>query len=285
MREAIVRTARGAGILPLLNPWAMLRNLWTHRELIVAFARREIQGRYRAAQLGLVWSILTPLILLVIYTFVFSVVFNARWGEQASESKGVFALTMFCGLLLFNLFSEVVNRAPGLIVNNVNYVKKVVFPLETFVPSVLLGGLFNLLVGLGVWLIGRALIVGWPPWTMVLLPAVLLPVCLTTAGLAWVLASLGVFIRDVGHAVGLLVQVLFFTTPIFYSLDRVPRPYRGVLEINPLTHAVEDARRVLMWGGLPEWRSWLLLTGASAGLALLGYAFFMKSKRAFADVI
>jgi lipopolysaccharide transport system permease protein len=267
-----------------LNPWDMLCSLWGRRELIWQLAKREIQGRYRATYLGLLWSILTPLLLLVIYTFVFAVVFRVRWGD-GPESRAEFALTMFCGMLLFTLFSDVVNRSPFMVVSNPNYVKKVVFPLEVFVVSGLIGALFNLLIGLGVWTAGMMLLMHAPPLTVLWLPVVLIPVCLTTAGVGWALASLGVFIRDIGQAVLLATQVLFFITPIFYSIERVPYPYRRILELNPLSHAVEDARRVMIRGLPPDWGMWAATLAGSAVVALLGYAVFMKSKRAFADVV
>jgi len=192
---------------------------------------------------------------------------------------------MFCGMLVFGLFSEVVNRAPLMIVSNPNYVKRVIFPLEVFVVSGLLSALFNLLIGLGAWLVGMLAVVGMPPRTIAWLPLVLLPVCLTTVGVSWVLASVGVFVRDVNQIVFLATQALFFMTPIFYSAERVPYPYRRILEINPLSHCVEDARRVMMYGLGPQWGWWAAALIGSAVLAVLGYAFFMKSKRAFADVI
>jgi lipopolysaccharide transport system permease protein len=291
--ERAVRTSTGRPLRAFLNPVAMVRELWGQRELIWQLAKRDIEGRYRAARLGLLWAILTPLCLLGIYTFVFAVVFQMRWSDDptAYESRGQFALMMFCGMLLYGLFSEVVTRAPQMIVANPNYVKKVVFPLEVFVVSGLMSALINMLIGYGVWLAGWLLIERCPPpWTIAWMPVVLLPVCLTTAGVSWVLASIGVFVRDVGHAVILATQVLFFATPIFYSLQRVPQPWRRVLEINPLTHAIEDMRGIMMWKGVgaapqPEWAWWLGMTAASAIIAVLGYAFFMKSKRAFADVI
>jgi len=284
--EQAIRSGSGLSIVRLLNPIAMVRNLWSYRELALQMAKRDIQGRYRAARLGLLWSVLNPLILLAIYTFVFTEVFRVRWTDTGMESRGMFALTMFCGMLLFNLFSEVVTRAPQMVVSNPNYVKKIVFPLEVFIISGLLSGLFNMLIGYVVWFIGWGLVVReWPQPSMMWFPVVLVPVCLTTAGVSWVLASLGVFVRDVGHIVVLAVQVLFFATPIFYPIDRVPQPFRRVLELNPLTHAIEDIRHVLMNGGSPHWHWWLASMGGSAVLALLGYAFFMKSKRAFADVI
>jgi lipopolysaccharide transport system permease protein len=140
-------------------------------------------------------------------------------------------------------------------------------------------------VGIGVWLAGMVLLMHAPPWTIVWLPLVLLPVCLLTAGLSWLLASLGVFIRDIGQFVILATQVLFFITPVFYSIQRVPYPYRRLLELNPLSHSVEDARRVMIRGLAPDWAWWVPTLIGSAVLAVLGYAFFMKSKRAFADVV
>jgi lipopolysaccharide transport system permease protein len=284
--EQAIRSGRGLSIFGLLNPVAMARNLWSYRELALQMAKRDIQGRYRAARLGLLWSVLNPLVLLAIYTFVFTEVFRVRWNDNSTESRGMFALTMFCGMLLFNLFSEVVTRAPQMVVANPNYVKKIVFPLEIFIVSGLLSGIFNMLIGYVVWFIGWGVVVReWPHVSVLWFPLVIVPVCLTSAGLSWLLASLGVFVRDVGQAVILAVQVLFFATPIFYPIERVPQRFRRVLELNPLTHAIEDVRQVLMHDGSPNWHWWLVSTGAAAVLAVLGYAFFMKSKRAFADVI
>lgn len=281
-----IRSGAGASILALLNPLAAIRNLWSHRELASQLAYREIVNRYRASWLGWAWSILTPLVLLAIYTFVFAVVFKARWGDNPDEGTAVFALTMFCGMLVFNLFAEVINRSPDLIVYNANYVKKVVFPLEVLVIAATLSALFTLLVGLAVWVIGWLVIMhSPPPLTGLWFPVVLLPVCLTTIGIAWVLASLGVFIRDLSHAVVLGTQVLFFATPIFYSLDRVPASFRSLMLLNPLTHAVINTRQVLMNGHAPNYTYLGVSFVLSGVFALLGYAFFMKSKRAFADVL
>ena len=269
-----------------LNPLKMVRGLWSHRGLILQLTHRDIVGRYRAAKLGLLWSVLTPLALLAIYTFVFSVVFKARWGEDPAEGHGEFALYLFCGMLVFMLFSEVVSRAPTMVVANASYVKKIVFPLETLIVSGLLTALFNMLIGYGVWLafwllVKRTL----PPPTAFFLPVVIFPVCLAAVGVSWLVASLGVFVRDVGHAVTLIVQALFFATPVFYKIERVPEAFQLVMRLNPLSHALEDARRVMIDGVPPAWSGWCTALGASACVAILGYAFFMKSKRAFADVL
>ncbi len=282
----VVHTATPNPLRSWLAPQAAIRNLWTHRELTLQLAYREVINRYRASWLGLAWTALTPLVLLAIYTFVFAVVFKTRWGDSPDESKAVFALTMFAGMLVFNLFAEVSNRAPRLILDQPNYVKRVVFPLEILIVATVLAAVFNFLVGAGVWVLGWVVIMQTaPPVTLLWLPVVLAPVCLITAGLAWALAAVGVFVRDISHAVVLATQVLFFATPIFYSLERIPAPYRGLMHINPLTHAVVNARRVMMAGQAPDPGYLAISLAFAAVLGLAGYAFFMRSKRTFADVI
>lgn len=265
----------------------MLAALWSQRDMIRQLAARDLAARYRSSHLGFVWALLTPLIQLAIYTFVFAVVLKARWNAAQPESRAEFALTMYCGLLLYNLFAETVSRAPTLIVGNANLVKKVVFPLETLPTATLLASLLNMLAGLAVWLAGWMIIKqSLPPVTLLLLPLVLLPLLVLSLGAGWVLSSLGVFLRDIAQGVQPVLQVLFFATPIFYPIDAVPiESGRMVLRLNPLTHIVEDARRVCMYGQSPEWAPWAATLGGSLLLAVAAYAFFMKSKRAFADVL
>lgn len=282
----VVRSSAAVPLAAYLNPLAMLANLSRHSYLTWQLARRELHARYRGTHLGLLWAVLTPLLMLAIYTFIFAIIFKTRWNAAAEETRGEFALTLFCGLLLYNVFAEVVNRSSGMIVSVPNYVKKLVFPVEIFVVAGLLSAVINMLLSLGVWLLGW-LLLKWtlPHATLVYVPLVVLPVALTALGIGWTLASLGVFVRDVGHAVGIAVQMLFFLTPIFYQLEAVPQPYRALVALNPLAHAVEDMRRVMMFGQPPMWLGWSLALAGSMLLALGGYAFFMKSKRAFADVL
>jgi lipopolysaccharide transport system permease protein len=282
---ATIITARPLGIVHLLNPLALARNLWRHRDLIRQFTRREIEGRYRGSFLGIFWSFINPLVLLLIYTFVFGVVFQARWPQARSDSLAEFAIVLFCGMVAFNVFGECATRAPGLIIGVPNYVKKVVFPLETLAVSALGAALFHGLVGLVILLVANLLVNGTLHWTLVLLPLVLLPLVLLSLGVSWLLASLGVFIRDIGQAIGLLVQVLFFLTPIFYAFESIPAPLQPLIRLNPLASVVENCRRVVLWGMLPSWPRlglWILATSA---VAVLGYAWFMKTKKGFADVI
>lgn len=266
------------------NPVKIAVNLWQHRELIKQFVKRDVIGRYRGSYLGIMWSFLNPLLMLTVYTFVFSVVFKARWGVE-SNSKTEFALILFCGITTFNLFAEIVNRAPGLIISNVNYVKKVVFPLE-ILPVVVLGSAFvHASISLFILIIGLAVLLGVLHWTIVFIPLVLLPLVLLSIGLGWLFASLGVFLRDIGHILGVAVQVLMFLSPIFYPVSAIPKELQHLYYINPLSYVVEDMRRIMVWGQLPNW-GWLTF-GTILGVlvALFGHAWFQKTRGGFADVL
>lgn len=262
----------------------MFASLWRNRELIKASAKREVLGRYRGSVMGILWSFFNPLFMLAVFTFVFSVIFQARWGG-GSGSKTEFALVLFAGLIVFNLFSECINRAPGLILSNANYVKKVVYPLEILPFVSLLSALFHALISLGVWLIAYLLFFGIPHLTVFYLPLVLVPFCLFLMGLSWALASLGVFLRDVSQFIGTLITVLMFMTPIFYPITALPEEFRQWLYYNPLTPVVEQARDVLYWGKPPNFFMLGVYTLVSAVVAWLGFAWFQKTRKGFADVL
>lgn len=278
-------TSRPISVWQFLNPIYFMRNFWQRRELILQFTRREIQSRYQDAFLGIFWSFVNPLVLLLIYTFVFGVVFKARWGQDGSQSLGQFALVVFCGFTTFNIFSECIGRSSYLIISVPHYVKKVVFPLEILSVCICAAALFHGAIGFGILLVVSLIVNHTVHWTFVLLPIVALPLIFLTLGLSWFLASLGVFIRDINYIVTLVVQVLFFSAAIFYPIENIPEPYRTLIRVNPLLPMVEDFRRVILWGRLPSWpelASWIVI---SAIIMLLGYAWFMKTKKAFADVI
>ncbi|MCA3159500.1 MAG: ABC transporter permease [Burkholderiales bacterium] len=266
------------------SPYEMFASLWRNRELIKALAKREVLGRYRGSYLGLLWSFFNPLFMLAVYTFVFSVIFKARWGG-GSDSKTEFALVLFAGLLVFSLFAECINRAPGLILFSTNYVKKVVFPLEILPFVGVLSALFHTLISLGVWLIAYTLFFGIPHLTVFYLPLVLLPFCLFLMGMSWALASLGVFLRDVSQFIGLLTTALMFLSPIFYPATAVPEDYRYILYINPLSTVVEQTRDVLFWGKTPDLFILGMYCVVTLGIAWLGFAWFQKTRKGFADVL
>jgi len=267
------------------NPVKMGQNLWAQRELIGQFTKRQVLQRYRGSYLGLVWSFITPMAMLLVYTFVFSVVFKARWEGTVTGSHAEFALALFAGLIAFNVFSESITSAPGLIVNNPNYVKKVVFPLEILPVSVVGAALINSGFSLIVLLVGSLVITGQISWTLIFTPVMYLPLILLCLGLTWFLASLGVFIRDINQLMGVVVQILFFLTPIFYPISAIPGNIRLFLYVNPLTFIVSHFRRVILWGQMPDWGDFLVVTAGAFVVCMLGYVWFMKSKKTFADVL
>ena len=264
---------------------ALARSLWRNRQLIAQMTRREVAGRYKGSVMGLAWSFFNPVFMLAVYTFVFSVVFKARWGLGGEESKTQFAVVLFVGMIVHGLLAEVLNRAPGLILGNVNYVKKVVFPLEVL-PVISMGAaLFHSLVSLGVLLIAFALFNGYLHWTSVFAPLVVMPLVILTLGLAWMLASLGVFLRDVGQTIGMITTVMLFLAPVFYPITALPEEMRPWIMANPLTFIIVQAREVLIWGRLPDWAGLGIYTLAATAVAWVGYAWFQKTRKGFADVL
>ena len=264
---------------------ALGKSLWRNRQLIVQMTQREVVGRYKGSAFGLAWSFFNPVFMLTVYTFVFSVIFKSRWGVGGEESKTQFAVVLFVGMIVHGLFAEVLNRAPSLILSNVNYVKKVVFPLE-ILPVITMGAaLFHSLISLGVLLAAFALFNGYLHWTAIFTPLVLLPLVILTTGLAWMLASLGVFLRDVGQTIGIITMVMMFLAPVFYPVTALPEEFRPWLMANPLTFIIEQARKVLIWGHVPNWAGLGLYTLVATVVAWAGYAWFQKTRKGFADVL
>lgn len=267
-----------------ISPVSIIRSIVANRSLIYNLAKREVVGRYRGSAMGLMWSFFNPVLMLAVYTFVFSVVFKARWAG-GSESKTEFALVLFAGLLVFNLFSECVNRAPALILSNANYVKKVIFPLEILPLVALCSAAFHFGISFIVWLLFYLIFFGWPPMSVVWLPLILLPLILMTVGLSWLLASLGVYLRDVGQIIGVVTTILMFVSPIFYPIAALPEKYHPFMHISPLTVVVEQARDVMIWGRSVDWPLWGLSMILSSVIAWLGFAWFQRTRKGFADVI
>jgi lipopolysaccharide transport system permease protein len=283
---SVIIGARSESVVRHLDPIAMLGNLWKHRELVHRLTTQEVLQRYRGSFLGIVWSFITPILMLSVYAFVFSIVFQARWGEPNGSSRPAeFALTLFAGLIPFGVFAEVVNRAPSIVLSTPNYVKKVVFPLE-ILPVVAVGSaVVQSLISGAILLLASIVFLGQVSWTVVLLPLAYMPLVFLTLGLAWFLASLGVYVRDIGQVIGVVTQVLFFLSPIFYPVSAVPERLRFILYCNPMTAILGEFRRAMLWGVPPAWGVWAGLTVATSVVALLGYAWFMQTKKGFADVM
>ncbi len=267
-----------------ISPVEMFASLWRNRDLVRVYTRREVEGRYRGSVMGVVWMFLNPLLMLAVYTFVFSVVFKARW-STGSDSKTEFALVLFAGLMVFNIFSDCVTRAPSLILSNPNYVKKVIFPLETLPVVQLLAALFHGVVSLGVWLLAYLIFFGLPHLTILYTPLVIIPYGLFVLGLSWWLAALGVYFRDVSQLVGIVTTITLFLSPIFYPPTALPEGYRLVLYLNPLTPVVEQLRDVLYFGNPPSLAILVSFWVGSLAVAWSGFAWFQKTRRGFADVI
>ena len=264
---------------------SLVASLWRNRQIIAQMTKRDVVGRYKGSAMGLLWSFLNPVFMLVVYTFVFSVVFKARWGVGENESKSQFAIVLFVGMIVHGLFAEVLNRAPGLILGNVNFVKKVVFPLD-ILPVISMGAaLFHSLISLLVLLVAFVLLNGYLHWTAIFIPLVLLPLVTLTLGLAWLLASLGVFLRDVRQTIGIVMTIMLFCSPVFYPITALPEEYRPWLIANPLTFIIEQARAVLIFGQIPNWAGLAIYSLASLLIAWIGYAWFQKTRKGFANVL
>jgi len=263
-----------------------IRNIYHYRYLIVQMTKREISHRYRGSTLGFAWSILNPLLMLVIYTFVFSVVFHARWGGgDVEESRVDFAITLFAGLTVFNLFAEIMNRAPTLILANVNYVKKVIFPLE-ILPLVSIGVvLFHSLISLVVLMAAQLLFKGSIPITIFYLPLILLPLLLAGLGISWLLAALTVYIRDITHITSVFTTVLMYMSAVFFPISALPEKYQVIFRLNPVATIVNESRQALIFGQPPDWTLLGLMLLIGLCVAAGGYWWFQKARKGFADVL
>jgi lipopolysaccharide transport system permease protein len=241
-------------------------------------------GRYKGSMLGIAWSLFNPLLMLTIYTIVFSVAFKARWGT-GEENKVAFAIMLFSGMIIHSFFAECLNRAPGLITSHSNYVKKVVFPLEILPWMALLSAALHFLVSFGVLLL-FCLLAGVPVHMGVLLiPIALLPLILMILGLSWILASLGVYLRDLSQVMSVVTTVALFLAPVFYPIEALPAAYRAVLLWNPITFPVIQLRDLMLWGKPLQWLEWSISLALGEAICFIGYWWFQKSRRGFADVL
>lgn len=289
--DVSVITTRSLPVAHYLMPTTLARSLWSQRNLIRQLTWRNVLTRYRGSALGMAWSFLFPLLMLTVYTFVFGVVLKARWMEPSakpvtdSASMLDFALALFSGLLVYNFFAEVISVAPTLILGNPNYVKKVVFPLEVLPVCVLGAAGLQMLVSVAVLLGCSVGLTQHVSSTLYLFPLVIPGLVMFVLGLAWFLASLGVYLRDVSQVIGVLLTIMIFLSPVFYSLEQVPPTFRFFMQLNPLTTLVQTARYTLVWDRPPDWIALAVVTGVSAVMMQLGFVWFMKTKRGFADVL
>ncbi|MBO9715288.1 MAG: ABC transporter permease [Pseudoxanthomonas sp.] len=245
---------------------------------------REVIGRYKGSFMGLFWSLVTPLLMLLVYTFFFSVVFQSRWPE-ATGSKTAFAIILFSGLMIFNFFAECVSRAPTIVIGNTNYVKKIIFPLE-LLPIVVMGAAaFHLLVSFIVWLGFYLYFMGLPSPSVLYIIPILVPLVLWICGLMWIVSSLGVYLRDVNQFVATVIPAMMLLSPVFYPATTLPEEIRPLFNVNPLTFIIEQTRAVLVFGHGLDWATWSRQLLGSFLFAWIGLTWFQKTRKGFADVL
>jgi len=254
---------------------------------------RDIQTRYKGSVLGLLWSLITPILTVSLYTFLFSGVFHAQWGEDfgnaktldASPSHGQYAMILFTGLMLHTFLADIMQRAGWVVTQQANLVKKVVFPLHVLPAVVVFSSIFQIMVSLLVLLLALLLTGQSAHLSWIGLPLLLLPFVILGLGMAWLLGALGVFLRDLNQLMGWLVTALLFSAPVLYPLKTVSQKMGAWLYLNPLTYMVEEWRQVIYAGSWPHWDQWGVYLLFSMVFAWLGYLLFGKMKKGFADVL
>jgi lipopolysaccharide transport system permease protein len=268
--------------------WVLYRvfhQCWLQRQLFLKLLRRDFAERYRGSYLGLLWSLLLPLLSLLVFTFFFGVIFQMRWAGRNDASLGDLALILFVGMALYSFLAECLSRAPGLILAHQNYVKNVVFPLEMLPAVMVASALLTLTATLLVILLLQATLGSGLSSTALLLPVMVLPLMLFVLGLSGFLASLGVYIRDIQQLIIPLVQLMMFLSPVFYPITALPEAMRPWLQFNPLALAIEQTRGIILFGQAPDWTPYLFVLAASLLTALLGVWWFARTRKGFADVL
>jgi len=268
----------------LASPFALILSLINNHELLWELVKRDFFGRYKGSMLGVVWSLFNPLLMLTIYTIVFSVAFKAKWGTT-EESKVTFAIMLFSGMIIHSLFAECLNRSPSLITNHSNYVKKVVFPLEMLPCMALLSAVLHFIVSFCVLLLfcffaGMTIHIG-----IIFIPFILLPLVLMTLGLSWIFASLGVYLRDLSQIMGVVTTVSLFLAPVFYPIEVLPSAYQSFLMWNPISLPVIQLREIMFLDTPFKWFEWLVSLSVGILICIVGYWWFQKSRPGFADVL
>jgi len=264
-------------------PNSIFLTLWRHRSLVLELTKREFSGRYRGSFGGIVWSFAQPLFLLTVYTIAFGIILKARWGFSGSTAD--YALMLFAGLIVFNAFSECMNKSTTLITDNPNFVKKVVFPLELLPVITVATALIHALIGIAVWFLGYILLFGTPKTTAILFPVILVCFIPVLLGLGWLLSALGVIVKDISQLTGMLNHTLLFLTPIFYSIEAATPLLQSLLMLNPLTFVVEQFRLVLFYGQMPALKGLAMYFALATLFAWASLVLFRRLRPIFADMV
>ncbi|MEN1972213.1 ABC transporter permease [Luteimonas sp. MJ204] len=271
-------------VRPLPWPLAPFGALGRYRDLTKELVRRDVLGRYRGANFGMLWSLIGPLMLLAIYTIAFGEILGSRW-NQASGDTAAFGIVLFLGIIVHGFFAECFARSPRLMMDNANYVKRVVFPLDVLAWSVVVSALFHMVMNLLVFVVLNWLFFGGFSPTLWLLPVVLAPLVLLTVATCWMVSSLGVYIRDISQAVPVVVTALLFLSSAIVPVDTLPPKYQFVFSLNPLTFFIDEVREVALWGHYPDWAGLAGYALGSVVATYIAHAWFRITSKGFADVL
>lgn len=265
------------------NVMGGIHNLIEYRRLLGTLIARDMRVKYRDTFIGFWWMLIQPMLMLSTYALVFGVIFGSRW--QNTGTTGDFVLLLFCGLILYVMFSDTINRTTTVIRSQPNFIKKVVFPLE-ILPMVILGSaILSALINFSIlFVLTLAINFSIQP-TAILLPVIILPLLILLAGLAWGIASLSVFFPDLGQIITFLSSLLLFLSPVFFPLSAAPKLVQPFLMINPISFPIEQARNVVLLGKYPDWTGLAIYSIIACTIAFLGLWVFQRSRTAFADVV
>jgi lipopolysaccharide transport system permease protein len=265
-----------------------IKYITDNKELIKQLTIRDITARYRGSAGGILWSLINPLIMLAVYSIVFAFVFKAKFGEaiiSGESSRWDFSIMLFSGLIIHGFFAEAITKSTTLVTSNVSFVKKVIFPLEILPVVNILSALFHLLISTGILSVAFLIFYHSIPITILFVPLVLLPFIIMVLGISYFLSSLGVYIRDLQHPINILMTVLLFISPIFFSISALPELVQPFVYLNPLSVIVEEFRNVILLNKLPNFLHLGLYYIVALMTYMVGFIFFSKTKNGFADVI
>tara|TARA_B110000858_G_scaffold107267_1_gene122684 strand:- start:11616 stop:12422 length:807 start_codon:yes stop_codon:yes gene_type:complete len=256
-----------------------------HFELFLMLLKQDIQKKYKGNFIGNYWIIITPLFMLSIYTFVFGYVFAVRWPGFLSSNIFQFSLVLYCGLAFYNSFNEAISRAPNNIIENVNYVKKAVFPLEILTPILVSSSATNLIINIILIAIIKSVLISPITFNFLFILLILFSFLIMLLGLSWIFSAIGVYIRDLNHLVINSVTGLLFLSPIFYPMSSLPEWLRPFILFNPISIPVEEARKIIIYNEIPDFYILSIYSLSSLFMFATGYYFFSKTKKGFSDVI
>lgn len=258
--------------------------LGKYRHLTLEVTKREVLGRYRGASFGLLWSLINPFLMLVVYTLAFGYILKSRWPGYSGGTTE-FALILYVGLIVHGALAECMIRAPGLILANSNLVTRVVFPLHVLPWTVMLSSLFHMLANAVIFLLLSLLVRGHAPWTIIMLPLVWMPMMVLAVAISLFLAALGAYLRDIGQVMAALVTAMLFLSSAIIPVSSLPERYRIVFQLNPLTFIIDQSREVAFFGHTPDWKGLLIYLSIAVAMTFAAHAFFQKARRGFADVL